>query len=147
MVATRAEAFGALFVLVQHLSRRADRELAPLGLTSRQWLLLAVLSRAFPDSAPSLSEAAQRYGTSRQNIEQIAQGLQQRGFVDLVPDADDARTTRIRVTEQVRLFDEPPMVERTQQMLGDAFAGLTPAQTRDLLGLLHRLLEHQGVRA
>jgi DNA-binding MarR family transcriptional regulator len=125
---------------MQHLSRRADRELEGMGLTTRQWLLLAVLANAFPGSSPSLSEAAERYGSSRQNVKQVALGLQARGFVRLVPDAADGRTTRIELTDRVRDFDEAPMAQRTKVMLGDAFAGLTPEQTRDLLDLLRRWL-------
>ena len=127
ILATRAEVFGSLFVLVQHLSRRADRELAELGLTTRQWLLLAVLNTAFRGTSPSLSEAAEKYGSSRQNVKQVALGLEARGFVRLVPDPADARTTRIELTDRVNEFDEPQMVQRTKDMFDDAFAGLTPA--------------------
>jgi DNA-binding MarR family transcriptional regulator len=140
LLPTRAEAFGSLFVLMQHLSRRADEELADLGLTSRQWLLLAVVAKAFPGSSPSLSEAAGRYGSSRQNVKQIALGLEARGFVRLVPDPADGRTTRIEPTDRIREFDAPEMVERTKVMLDDIFASLTPSETRDLLGLLRRWL-------
>ncbi len=140
LLAMRAEVFGSLFVLMQHLSRRADRELADLGLTTRQWLLLAVLTNGFPGSSPSLSEAAEEYGSSRQNVKQVALGLEARGFVRLVPDPADARTTRIELTDRVHEFDEPAMVERTRKMLADAFAGLTPTETRDLLDLTRRWL-------
>jgi DNA-binding MarR family transcriptional regulator len=140
LLASRAEAFGTLFVLMQHLSRRADGELADLGITSRQWLLLAVLTSTFRGHRPSLSEAAEKYGSSRQNVKQVALGLEARGFVRLVQDPADARTTRIEVTDRVREFDEPLMVERTARMLEDAFVGLTPAETGVLLDLLRRWL-------
>jgi DNA-binding MarR family transcriptional regulator len=140
LLATRAEAFGSLFVLMQHLSRRADKELADLGLTTRQWLLLAVLTNAVPGSRPSLSEAAEKYGSSRQNVKQVALGLEARGFVRLVADPADARTTRIELTDRVHEFDAPQMVERTKAMLDDVFMGLTPAETRDLLALVRRWL-------
>ncbi|MBK9739770.1 MAG: MarR family transcriptional regulator [Actinobacteria bacterium] len=140
LLRARAELFGSVFIIVQHLTRRTDRELADLGLTTRQWLLLAVLMNAFPDRSPSLSEAAEKYGSSRQNIKQIALGLEARGFVHLVTDPDDARTTRIEITERVRLFDQPEMVERSATMLEDAFAGLTPTETSDLRDLAQRWL-------
>ena len=41
-LAVRAEVFGQVFVLAQHLTRRTNAELEPLGLTTSQWLLLAV---------------------------------------------------------------------------------------------------------
>jgi len=137
---TQAELFGSVFLIAQHLTRRADRELADLGLTTRQWLLLAVLTKTLPGSSPSLSEAAEKYGSSRQNIKQIALGLEARGFVRLVPDPADARTTRIEVTERVREFDDPRMVDRTAAMLADVFSGLTPAETGDLRDLAQRWL-------
>jgi MarR family transcriptional regulator, transcriptional regulator for hemolysin len=140
VLAARAEVFGSLFVISGRLTRRADRELAELGLTTRQWLLLAVLTNEFPDRSPSLSEAADKYGSSRQNVKQVALGLETRGFVHLVADPSDARTTRIALTERVRAFDEPPMVERTKAMLSDAFAGLTPDETGDLRDLIRRWL-------
>lgn len=140
LLAARAELFGSVFVIVQHLTRNADRELVDLGITTRQWLLLAVLTKAFRGHSPSLSEAAHEYGSSRQNIKQIALSLEARGFVRLVPDPTDARTTRIELTERVRAFDERPMVERTSAMLADAFAGLTPAETGELRDLARRWL-------
>lgn len=140
LLATRAEVFGSLFVLVQHLSRRADRELGELGLTTRQWLLLAVLNTAFREASPSLSEAAEKYGSSRQNVKQVALGLEARGFVRLVADPADARATRIELTDRVHEFDEPRMVQKTMDMFDDAFVGLTPVETHDLLDLVRRWL-------
>ena len=141
LLESRAEAFGSVFMIVQHLTRRADQQLAELGITTRQWLLLAVLTKSFGEHSPSLSEAAEEYGSSRQNVKQIALGLESRGFVRLVPDPLDARTTRIELTRRVRLFDETPMVERTSDMLEDVFAGLTANETRDLLDLSRRWLD------
>jgi DNA-binding MarR family transcriptional regulator len=136
----QADLFGSVFLIAQHLTRRADRELADLGLTTRQWLLLAVLTKALPGASPSLSEAAEKYGSSRQNVKQIALGLEARGFVRLVPDPADARTTRIQLTERVREFDDPRMVDRSAAMLADAFTGLTPEETGDLRDLAQRWL-------
>jgi DNA-binding MarR family transcriptional regulator len=140
LLEARAEIFGSIFVVVQHLARRADAELAVLDLTTRQWLLLAVLTKWFPDRSPSLSEAAERYGSSRQNVKQIALGLEARGFVRLVPDRQDGRTTRIELTERVGVFDEPEMVGRASAMLADACAGLSTEDTLALRDLVRRWL-------
>jgi len=140
LLAARAEIFGSIFVVVQHLARRSDAELAVLDLTTRQWLLLAVLTRWFPGHSPSLSEAAEKYGSSRQNVKQIALGLEARGFVRLLPDPDDGRTTRIELTERVGVFDEPQMVQRASAMLTDACAGLSADETLALRDLVRRWL-------
>jgi DNA-binding MarR family transcriptional regulator len=140
LLAARAEIFGSIFVIVQHLARRADAELAVVDLTTRQWLLLAVLTKWFPGHSPSLSGAAEKYGSSRQNVKQIALGLEARGFVRLVPDRDDGRTTRIELTERVGVFDEPEMVGQASAMLADACAGLSDEETLALRDLVRRWL-------
>lgn len=140
LLTTRAQAFGTVFMIVQHLTKLADLQLAQLGITTRQWLLLAVLTKDFDGRSPSLSEAAERYGSSRQNVKQIALGLQSRGFVRLVNDPADARTTRIELTERVREFDEAPMLRRTSVLLDDAFAGLRAHEVQDLRDLTQRWL-------
>ncbi len=138
--ADRAEVFGSLFALMQHLSRRADQELADLGLTSRQWLLLAILAKPFAGSSPSLSEAAAKYGSSRQNVKQVALGLagprlratraRSRRREDH-PDRADRADPRVR---------HPPDGARTRDMFDDVFTGLTPDETHGLLALLRRWL-------
>jgi DNA-binding MarR family transcriptional regulator len=140
LLAARAEVFGSIFVIVQHLARRADAELAVLDLTTRQWLLLAVLTKSFPGRSPSLSEAAEKYGSSRQNVKQIALGLAAHGFVRLAPDRHDGRATRIELTDRVGVFDEPEMVGRATAMLADACAGLSADETLTLRNLVRRWL-------
>ena len=132
-----SEAFGGVFVIVGHLTRLTDDGLADWGLTTRQWLLLAVLTRGFPGRAPSLTEAAEAYGSSRQNVKQIALGLETRGFLRLVPDAGDGRTTRLELTDRVRIFDEPEGRARGRDLLEAAFDGLGRDEVlalRDLVG-------------
>jgi DNA-binding MarR family transcriptional regulator len=128
----RPELFGSLFVIVQHLTRRLDEALVPLGMTSRQWLLLAVLERFFPGRHPSLTEAAVPYGTSRQNVKQVALGLERLGYLRLVLDPADRRTTRLVVTDKVRVFGEPENVARGEALLSAAFAELEPTELEGL---------------
>lgn len=113
--------FGSLFVLSQHLTRRADAALAPFGLTSKQWLLLAVLSRL---ETPTLTEAARAYGSSRQNVKQVALQLEARGFLRLRPDPIDRRATRLVPTERVAVFDEPDVAASQSAFVADLFAAL-----------------------
>lgn len=138
MTRTEAEAelFGTLFVLGQHLTRHTDEALAGYGVTSRQWLLLAVLVRALPGDEPTLTQAAEVYGTSRQNVKQIALQLARRGLVELVPDPGDRRATRIRATPRVaELFDSPAAVAEQRSFVGRVFARLDD-EDLDRLGRL-----------
>jgi DNA-binding MarR family transcriptional regulator len=139
-----SDAFARAFVVVGHLTRLADARLADWDLTTRQWLLLAVLARGFPGRAPSLSEAAAAYGSSRQNVKQIAIGLETRGFLRLVPDRTDGRTTRLVLTDRVSMFDEPEGVARGRELIASAFDGLAPDDVIVLNALLGRWIEILG---
>ena len=119
------------------LSRRSSA--ATLGL-----LLLAILAQGFRGHSPSLTEAGERYGTSRQNVKQIALGLEARGYVRLVADARDGRTTRLELTEQAGIFETPEMQARGAALLRDAFTGLEPRDIRVLQDIVHRWLAGLG---
>lgn len=137
---TEAELFGRLFVLSQHLNRQADAALQTLGITSKQWLLLAVLVRAFPGDAPTLTQAAHVYGTSRQNVKQVARQLAAHGFVELRSDPRDRRTTRIALAPRAAELDEPDAVTEQSAFLTQTFAGLTDDELGTLNGLIGRCL-------
>lgn len=135
-----SDAFGGVFVLAGHLTRLTDEGLADWGLTTRQWLLLAVLTKGFPGRAPTLTEAAAAYGTSRQNVKQIALGLEARGWMRLAPDPRDGRAVRLELTDRVRIFDEPEGRARGRALLEAAFDGLTRDEVHDLRRLVGRWL-------
>ena len=133
------ELFGGLFVLSGQLTRRADEALAPFGLTSRQWLLLAVLSRA---ESPTLTEAARSYGSSRQNVKQVALQLVARGYLHLLPDPADRRATRLALTDRVAVFDEPDVAAAQSAFIADLFAPLTDDEVAILRSLIGRCSTH-----
>jgi DNA-binding MarR family transcriptional regulator len=131
-------------VLLQNLSRRADEHLERFGLTTRQWLLLAVLDKRFGQAAPTLSEAATAYGSSRQNVKQIALQLVDRGYLRLEPDAVDRRVTRLWLTGKHRVFDEPAVAAEQAAFLADIFAALDSGDLSVLRGLVVRCLHQLG---
>lgn len=143
----QADLFGALFVLSQHLTRYADDALARYGLTARQWLLLAVLVRSFPAEQPTLTEAASVYGTSRQNVKQIASQLAARGLLELHPDALDRRATRLTLSPRVTdLFDEPESVAQQQAVVAEVFTGLDDRALTAMLSAVNLCLKNLGRR-
>jgi DNA-binding MarR family transcriptional regulator len=136
----RPVAFGTVFVVAQHLDRLGDVVLAPLGLTTKQWLLLAVVQRAFAGRRPTLTEAASAYGTSRQNVKAIARGLEAAGYLRIVPDAVDRRATRLAVTDRVGVFATPEWHAREEAFFAFAFGDLEPAEIARLADLLQHWL-------
>jgi DNA-binding MarR family transcriptional regulator len=136
----RAAVFGQVFLVAQHLTRLADQALQPLGLTTSQWLLLAVVTR-HPHGPPSVSQAAARYGTSRQNVKQVARQLAARGFLRLLADPADARVLRLHPTPRVAAtFDGPDAVREQKRFLARLFEGLADAEVAALDATLGRWL-------
>ena len=136
----RHAAFGAVFVVAQHLDRLGDVVLAPLGLTTKQWLLLAVLQRGFGERRPTLTEAAALYGSSRQNVKAIARALEAAGYLRIVPDPADRRALRLVVTDRVAVFDSSAWQARETAFFSFAFGDLHPAEIARLAELLQRWL-------
>lgn len=136
----RPVAFGTVFVVAHHLDQLGDVVLAPLGLTTKQWLLLAVISRAFAGRPPTLSEAAAAYGSSRQNVKAMARALEAAGYLRLVPDAVDGRSTRLEPTARLEVFTTPEWRAREAAFFEFAFGGLAPEDVTQLAGLLQRWL-------
>jgi DNA-binding MarR family transcriptional regulator len=138
--ALRAEIFGTVFLLSQYLARRGDEALAPLGLTTKQWLLLAIVARRFPGQSPTLTEAALWYGSSRQNVKAIAQQLEAKGYLRLAVDPVDRRALRLHLTAEAAVFDEPDESARLAGVLNELMAGLDGGDLATLRELLRRWL-------
>jgi DNA-binding MarR family transcriptional regulator len=133
---TDIELFGSVFVFMQQLAFRAEEHLRPLGLTSRQWLLLGVIEKAFPGRPPTISEAAGVFGTSRQNVRQVVSQLERGGWLRLEPDPDDRRAIRLVPTERLAVFDDPAVQADQAAFVLSVFGGLTPRERRALLRMV-----------
>jgi DNA-binding MarR family transcriptional regulator len=136
----RHAAFGSVFVVTQHLDRLGDVVLAPLGLTTKQWLLLAVVEKAFVGRHPTLTEAAAVHGSSRQNVKAMARGLEMAGYLRLVPDPIDHRALRLVPTGRSDVFAGPEWRAREAAFFSFVFGDLAPAEVEQLAALLERWL-------
>ena len=119
----RTFVFGSLFVTANLLETLLDRAFAGYGITSKQWLLLITIQSLFQE-APTVSQVAAAMGSSHQNVKQVALNLERRGFLRLEKSEQDARVTRLVVTDACRAF-----AEETQQageaFMKEAFSGVS----------------------
>lgn len=122
--------------------RYADAAMRSLDLTARQWLLLALIEKAFPAQQPTLNDVARIHGSSRQNVKQIALQLEARGYLHLISDPDDLRALRLQLSDKVAIFKQPHEVAHQQALLNQIFADFTQADLITLHGLMHRLLSN-----
>lgn len=95
----KKEIFGMMFLLAQRWQNLGDQELASIGVTTKQWLLLVTL-HVFFKNPPTLNQLAEAMGSSRQNVKQLASNLQKSGFLEIFKDTGDKRILRFRLTQK-----------------------------------------------
>ena len=91
----KATIFSSFFTLSNRLQVAGDA--LDTEMTLKQWLLIAVLIKSEEDSL-SVSDLAQRMGSSRQNVKKMAQLLEKQGFLSIERRADDKRYLQVSVT-------------------------------------------------
>jgi DNA-binding MarR family transcriptional regulator len=129
------EAFRTTLSVAARLRAAMDSRLREDGLTTQQAALITVVEAA---GAPSLSEAAAALACTRQNLKQIASALERKGLLELKPDPNDARTTRIVATSRSRAY-------WANRDTGDAeavaewFSQLAPDELRALVNSLNAI--------
>lgn len=95
--------FGALLVVANRMDTILERELREYKITTKQWFLSIIIDNLFGEP-PTIKSVAREMGTSHQNVKQVALKLEQKGFLKLEKDIDDARVTRLMLTEDSYKF-------------------------------------------
>ncbi len=118
--------FGSMFFIAQQWQNIADKIIIPkIGITTKQWMLLAILGKVFTNHLPTISETAHAYGTSRQNLKRIALELQKKGFVIIANDPNDNRIQRIALTGKHKSYFEGEHLKWQQDFITSLFKGFT----------------------
>ena len=89
--------FGYFFAMSNRLQTVGDRFYEEI--TCKQFFLMICL-RLFENGAPTINELSEIMGCSHQNVKSIAGKLEEKGYLEIRPDRDDARKLRIRLTNK-----------------------------------------------
>lgn len=95
-------AFRLVITLAQELRTLMDQRLLPSGLTTQQAAVLSVIEMA--GRPTTMTETARALTMSHQNVKQLAVALERKGFLEIVPDEQDARSKRMQTTKKHRKF-------------------------------------------
>ncbi len=132
-----ANVVGSLFLLTNRLQTVMDRDFEKKGLTTKQWFMMAVLSKLFT-SPPKLSDVASSMGSSYQNVKQIALKLEKNGYVTLEKDPKDQRVIRITIVPHFENFWEE-QVEEDVALLESLFDHFTGVEISHFVDYIERL--------
>ena len=89
--------FGYFFAMSNRLQTVGDRFYEEI--TCKQFFLMICL-RLFENGAPTINELSEIMGCSHQNVKSIAGKLEEKGYLEIRPDSDDARKLRICLTSK-----------------------------------------------
>ncbi len=103
LIQKNMDLFAYIFLLAQRLEYISNKLLEQDSLTTKQFLLLAITEKAF-DHEPSLKEVSDALGTTHQNVRQMANQLEKKGFIEVFKDPDDKRVNRLRTTEANKAY-------------------------------------------
>lgn len=132
------DVFGSIFLLSQKLQYITDYELGKNDLTTKQFLVLAAVDTAF-DHPPTLNEVAMVLSTSHQNVKQLANQLEKKGFLELVKDPSDRRKLLLKTTEKNRVFWDSHAQEN-MDFFRKLFGELSKEEVEQLYTLLSKLM-------
>jgi DNA-binding MarR family transcriptional regulator len=130
IIQKNADLFAYIFLLAQRLEYISNKLLEMDQLTTKQFLLLAITEKAF-DHEPSLKEVADALGTTHQNVRQMANQLEKKGFIEIFKDPNDKRVNRLRTTEANRTYWDSRAEKQTGEIL-DMFKGFTDEEIESL---------------
>ncbi len=107
--------FGLLFVLQNRLQAVGDTFYEEI--TCKQFFLMACMN-LFQGELPTVQDLAEVMGSSHQNVKQILNKLEQKGFVKVETDEWDRRKLRISLTERAALTGEKYRAKEEEFMNG-----------------------------
>jgi DNA-binding MarR family transcriptional regulator len=131
----QAYIYGGIFALSNRLQLLGDR--FDSNISTKQWFLTVIIA-SFKDEAPTISMAAERVGSSRQNVKKMAVILEKRGFLTIIKDREDGRIQRLKLTKYcVDYFKQRN--EREEKYMDSLFADFDEALLTGLFSGMKQL--------
>lgn len=127
--------FGLLFALQNRLQAVGDTFYEEI--TCKQFFSLACMN-LFQGEVPTVQDLAAVMGSSHQNVKQILNKLEQKGYVSVEPDEEDRRKLRISLTEYAAVMAEKYRVKEEEFMTG-LFDGVTEEEAKQAFFILSKM--------
>lgn len=130
--------FGLLFAFQNRLQAAGDAFYEEI--TCKQFFLLACMN-LFPEEAPTVQELAQIMGSSHQNIKQIINKLEKKGYVLVEPDSEDRRKLRISLTKHAKEA-AAKYQKKEEHFMEQLFQGVSKEQAAQTFCVLSEMEEN-----
>lgn len=140
IIRKKMDLFAYFFLIAQRMQYVTDQVFQRDGLTTKQWLVSLAIEQGF-EYPPSLSEVADILSSSHQNIRQIANQLEKKGFLEYFKDPDDRRVLRLKTTDKSKEYYESKSQEHLRYVL-NIFEGFSDQETIEFHEHIMSLYKH-----
>lgn len=130
--------FGYFFAMSNRLQTVGDRFYEDI--TCKQFFLMICL-RLFENGAPTINELSEIMGCSHQNVKSIAGKLEEKGYLEIRPDSDDARKLRIRLTSKADSLAQKYQ-KKELDFIDMLFTGISDKQIETTFKTLEKMEEN-----
>ena len=130
--------FGYFFAMSNRLQTVGDRFYEEI--TCKQFFLMICL-RLFKNGAPTINELSEIMGCSHQNVKSIAGKLEEKGYLEIRPDSDDARKLRIRLTNKAESLAKKYQ-KKELDFIDMLFTGISDKQIETTFKTLEKMEEN-----
>lgn len=113
--------FGLFFAFANRLQAVGDTFYDEI--TCKQFFALICLS-LFQDNDPTINELSEVMGSSHQNVKQIINKLENKGFVKVYKDELDKRKQRVCITEKLKNL-ELKYNEKEKEFMNQLYEGIS----------------------
>ena len=134
--------FGTLICVANRIDTLLERELKDYKMTAKQWFLAAIIDSLF-DEAPTIKEVSKAIGSSHQNVKQVALKLNKNGFINFEKDHNDARATRLVLTEACKDLGNT-MNCKSSDFMDKVFAGISQNELTEVRAFLQKLWDNMA---
>ena len=111
-------------------------------ITSKQWLPLMMLGRC--EEPLNLNQLAEKCGTTRQNMKQLADKLAEKGLIRMERSGSDRRNISIVITEKGRSWGSANL-DRNISFVNELFEGISEEDIITFAGVQKRLMDKLNV--
>lgn len=130
--------FGYFFAMSNRLQTVGDRFYEEI--TCKQFFLMICL-RLFENGAPTINELSEIMGCSHQNVKSIAGKLEEKGYLEIRPDSDDARKLRICLTKKADSLAQKYQ-KKELDFIDMLFTGISDKQIETTFKTLEKMEEN-----
>lgn len=127
--------FGLFFSFSNTLQAAGDSFYEEI--TCKQFFLLACMS-LFPEEAPTANELARVMGCTRQNVKEILNSLQRKGYICLEEDPIDKRKKRVYETDAIRKVAEKYR-EKEELFMEALYKGVSEEDIRKVYAVINHM--------